>query len=39
LIKVIIAVLPFHVACFVTLALITFVPAFTMTLPRWMGLL
>lgn len=39
LIKVIIAVLPFLVACFVTLALITFVPAFTMTLPRWMGLL
>jgi len=39
LIKVIIAVLPFLVACFVTLALITFVPQFTMTLPRWMGLL
>jgi len=39
LIKVIIAVLPFLVACFVTLALITFVPQFTMTLPRWMGLI
>ncbi len=39
LIKVIIAVLPFLVACFVSLALITFVPQFTMTLPRWMGLL
>lgn len=39
LIKVIIAVLPFLLACFVTLALITYVPQFTMTLPRWLGLL
>jgi len=39
LIKVIVAVLPFLVACFATLALITFVPQFTMTLPRWLGLL
>jgi len=38
-IKVIIAVLPFLVACVVTLTLITYVPQFTMTLPRWLGLL
>jgi tripartite ATP-independent transporter DctM subunit len=38
-IKVIVAVLPFFIACFGTLALITYVPQFTMTLPRWLGLL
>jgi tripartite ATP-independent transporter DctM subunit len=38
-IKVIIAVLPFFIACFGTLALITYVPQFTMALPRWLGLL
>jgi tripartite ATP-independent transporter DctM subunit len=37
--KVIMAVLPFLLASLVTLALITFIPAITMTLPRWFGLL
>lgn len=39
LIKVVVAVLPFLIACLFTLALITYVPAFTLTLPRWLGLL
>jgi tripartite ATP-independent transporter DctM subunit len=39
LIKVIVAVLPFLLACFATLGLITYVPACTLTLPRWLGLL
>lgn len=37
--RVVVAVLPFLVAAFVSLALITYVPAITMTLPRWFGLL
>jgi tripartite ATP-independent transporter DctM subunit len=38
-IKVITAVFPFLVACVACLVLITFIPEFTMTLPRWLGLL
>ena len=37
--KVIVAVLPFLLVSMITLALITFIPAITMTLPRWFGLL
>jgi tripartite ATP-independent transporter DctM subunit len=37
--KVIVAVLPFLIAAIFTLALITYIPAVTMTLPRWFGLL
>ena len=37
--KVIVAVLPFLIAALFTLALITYIPAVTMTLPRWFGLL
>ena len=37
--KVIVAVLPFLLASLFTLVLITFIPAITMTLPRWFGLL
>lgn len=37
--KVIVAVLPFLLVSLITLALITFIPAITMTLPRWFGLL
>jgi TRAP-type C4-dicarboxylate transport system permease large subunit len=33
------AVLPFLLVSLITLALITFIPAITMTLPRWFGLL
>lgn len=38
-IKVIVAVWPFLLASLFTLGLITFIPAITMTLPRWFGLL
>ncbi len=38
-IKVIMAVWPFLLASVVTLGLITFIPAITMTLPAWLGLL
>ena len=37
--KVIVAVLPFLLVSLIALALITFIPAITMTLPRWFGLL
>jgi tripartite ATP-independent transporter DctM subunit len=37
--KVVIAVLPFLIASLFTLALVTYVPAITMTLPRILGLL
>jgi len=37
--RVIVAVLPFLISCLFTLALITYVPEITMTLPRWFGLL
>ena len=37
--RIIVAVLPFLVASLFALALITYFPAFTMTLPRWFGLL
>ena len=37
--KVIVAVLPFLLVSIIALALITFIPAITMTLPRWFGLL
>jgi tripartite ATP-independent transporter DctM subunit len=37
--RIIVAVLPFLIASLFALALITYVPAFTMTLPRWLGLL
>ena len=37
--KVIVAVLPFLLASLLTLVLITFIPAITMTLPKWFGLL
>ena len=37
--RVIVAVLPFLIAALFTLALITYIPAVTMTLPRWFGLL
>jgi C4-dicarboxylate transporter DctM subunit len=37
--RIIVAVLPFLIASLFALALITYVPAFTMTLPRWFGLL
>jgi TRAP-type C4-dicarboxylate transport system permease large subunit len=38
-VKVVIAVLPFLIACFFTLALITYVPEITMMLPRLLHLL
>ena len=38
-IKVIMAVWPFLLASIFTLALITFIPAITMALPAWLGLL
>jgi C4-dicarboxylate transporter DctM subunit len=38
-VKVILAVWPFLLASLFTLALITFIPAITMTLPAWLGLL
>jgi tripartite ATP-independent transporter DctM subunit len=38
-VKVVIAVLPFLIACFFTLALITYVPEITMILPRLLNLL
>ncbi len=37
--RIIISVLPFLLASMFSLALITYVPAFTMTLPEWLGLL
>lgn len=37
--RIVVAVLPFLVASLFTLALITYFPAITMTLPRWLGLL
>ena len=37
--KVVIAVLPFLIASLFTLALVTYIPAITMTLPRMLGLL
>jgi len=37
--RIIVAVLPFMIASLFALALITYFPAFTMTLPRWFGLL
>ena len=37
--RVIAAVLPFLISCFFTLALITYIPEITMTLPRLLGLL
>ncbi len=37
--KVIVAVLPFLLVSLIALTLITFIPAITMTLPRWFGLL
>ena len=37
--KVVLAVLPFLIASLFTLALVTYVPAITMTLPRMLGLL
>jgi tripartite ATP-independent transporter DctM subunit len=37
--NVILAVLPFLLSSIFSLALITFIPAITMTLPRWFGLL
>jgi tripartite ATP-independent transporter DctM subunit len=39
LVRVIAAVMPFLAACLLALGLITYVPAFTLTLPRWLGLL
>jgi tripartite ATP-independent transporter DctM subunit len=38
-IRVVVAVLPFLIACFFTLALITYVPEFILTLPRLLNLL
>jgi len=37
--SVVVAVFPFLIASLFTLALITYFPAITMTLPRWLGLL
>ena len=37
--SVVVAILPFLIASLFTLALITYFPAITMTVPRWLGLL